>query len=248
MEAFQAAVDLGYGYLETDLHRTRDGVLVTFHDDTLDRTTDGTGPVADLTWEELSGRDAAYNFAPHENFPRRDQGVRVPSLEEVFDAFPGIRLVLDLKQSGFELDLAAFLRSRGLEDQAIVGSFSDRRLRRFRAASGGRVATSSGPSETAALYLASRLGRALPSRADALQIPEEFAFVKLSDRKLIEAAEAAGRQVHVWTVNDPDHMVRLLDLGVHAIITDRPDILKSLLIERNQWTNRNGHRPPTTDH
>ncbi|MBT8215960.1 MAG: glycerophosphodiester phosphodiesterase [Acidimicrobiia bacterium] len=235
MEAFQAAVDLGYSYLETDLHRTRDGVLVTFHDDTLDRTTNQSGPVADRTWEELSACDAAHNFSPHEDYPRRGRGVRVPSLEEVFDAFPDIRLVLDLKQSGFEQDLADFLRRRGLEDQAIVGSFSDRRLRRFRAASGGRVATSSGPSETVALYLASRLGRPLPTRADALQIPEEFAFVKLSDRKLIEAAEAAGRQVHVWTVNDPDHMAQLLDVGVHALITDRPDILKSLLTERNQW-------------
>ena len=98
------------------------------------------------------------------------------------------------------------------------------------------MATSSGPAETLALWTAARLGRSLRTRADALQIPEEFAFVKLPDKKLVKAAEAGGRQVHVWTVNDPDHMTRLLDTGVHAIITDRPDILKQLMVSRGEWS------------
>lgn len=236
MEAFGAAVDMGYRYLETDLHRTSDGVLVTFHDDTVDRTTDGTGPVSAFTWEELSDLDAAFRFAPHEDFPRRRQGVRVPSLAEVFEAFPGVRLVLDLKQSGCEVDLAGFLSARGVEDRVIVGSFSDARLARFRKASQGRVATSSGPAETVAIWAASRFGRPLRLKADALQIPEDFAFRVLADRKLVEAAEAAGRQVHVWTVNDPEHMARFLDVGVHGIITDRPDSLKQLLESRGEWS------------
>ncbi|NNC93569.1 MAG: glycerophosphodiester phosphodiesterase, partial [Acidimicrobiia bacterium] len=94
MTAFQGAVDLGYQYLETDLHRTRDGVLVAFHDDTLDRTTDGTGRVAARSWEELSTLDAAFHFAPHQGYPLRGSGVRVPSLEEIFESFPAIRLIL----------------------------------------------------------------------------------------------------------------------------------------------------------
>ena len=235
MEAFQAAVDLGFRYLETDLHQTKDGVLVAFHDDTLDRTTDGLGPVSRLSWAELSEVDAAYHFAPHEDFPRRGQGVRIPALSEIFEAFPSIRLVLDLKEPGFEADLAQFLRERELEDQVIVGAFSDARLSRFRKASAGRVATSSGPAETVAIWTASRFGRPLRTRADALQIPEDFAFVVLADRKLVEAAEASGKQVHVWTVNDPDHMARFLDTGVHALITDRPDSLKQLLESRGEW-------------
>ncbi len=97
------------------------------------------------------------------------------------------------------------------------------------------MATSSGPAETMALWTAARFGRALRTRADALQVPEEFAFVAVADRKLVEAAEAGGRQVHVWTVNDPDHMGRLLDTGVHALITDRPDVLKQLMQERGEW-------------
>ncbi|MGI9647960.1 MAG: glycerophosphodiester phosphodiesterase [Acidimicrobiia bacterium] len=235
MEAFQAAVDLGYRYLETDLHQTSDGTLVAFHDDSLDRTTDGSGQVSVRTWAELAELDAGYRFAAHEGYPRRGKGVRIPRLEEVFDAFPSIRLILDLKEAGFEADLAEFLRSRGLEDQVIVGAFSDSRLGRFRKASGGRVATSSGPAETLALWTAARFRRSLRLKADALQIPEEFAFIDLPDRKLVEASEAGGRQVHVWTVNDPDHMTRLLDTGVHALITDRPDVLKQLLIARGEW-------------
>lgn len=236
MEAFQNAVDLGYRYLETDLHRTSDGVLVTFHDTTLDRTTDGTGPIAARSWEELTRLDAAFQFAPHEDYPRRGQGVRIPALAEVVEAFPDVKLVLDLKQRGFEHDLAQFLVEHRLEDQVIVGSFSDARLVRFRRASAGRVATSSGPAETMAIWTASRLGRPLRTRADALQIPEEFAFTVLADRKLVDAVEAAGKQVHVWTVNDPDHMARFLDTGVHAIITDRPDSLKQLLVSRGEWS------------
>ena len=97
------------------------------------------------------------------------------------------------------------------------------------------MATSSGPAETLAIWTASRFGRPLRTKADALQVPEDFAFVALADRKLVDAAEAAGKQVHVWTVNDPDHMARFLDTGVHALITDRPDSLKQLLEARGEW-------------
>lgn len=235
MDAFQGAVDLGYRYLETDLHRTRDGVLVLFHDNAVDRTTDGSGPVSSKSWGELSELDAAYHFAPHQGFPRRGTGARIPSLDELWESFPTVRFVFDLKESGFEAELADFLHARGGEDRVIVGSFSDARLARFRKASRGRVATSSGPAETLALWTAARFGRTVPTRADVLQIPEDFAFVELPDRKLVEAAEQGGRQVHVWTVNDPDHMTRLLDRGIHAIITDRPDLLKQLMESRGQW-------------
>ncbi|MBT8194610.1 MAG: glycerophosphodiester phosphodiesterase, partial [Acidimicrobiia bacterium] len=167
MESFQGAVDLGYRYLETDLHRSIDGALMVFHDDTLDRTTNGSGAVSSRTAAELNQLDAAYHFAPHEGYPRRGTGVGIPTLDEVFDAFPSIRLVVDLKEPGFEADLAAFLRSRGLEYQVIVGAFCDARLARFRKASEGRVATSSGPAETLALWTAARFGRTLKTKADA---------------------------------------------------------------------------------
>lgn len=235
MEAFQGAVDLGYRYLETDLHATADGILVAFHDDALDRTTDGSGPVRAHTWTQLTGLDAAHNFAPHLDYPRRGNGIRIPTLEELLTAMPETRLVLDVKEAGFEMLLADFLRTHDAEERVIVGSFSDVRLRRFRQASSGRVATSAGPAETTAVWMAARLGRPLRTHADALQIPEEFAFVRLADRKLVDVLEASGRQVHVWTVNDPENMARFLDNGVHGIITDRPDLLKQLMEARGEW-------------
>lgn len=237
MTAFQGAVDLGYSYLETDLHITRDGVLVVFHDDTLDRTTDGTGQIGLMDWDDLVGLDAAFNFAPHIGFPRRGAGDRIPRLDELLDTYPDARFVLDLKQPGTEEPLAQLLEARSDQDRVIVGSFSGRRLRRFRHASGGRVATSTGPAETLRVWGAARAGRAaVPAvKADALQIPEDFAFIDLPDRKLVDAVHQQGLQVHVWTVNDPDNMVRLIDRGVDGIITDRPDLLKDLLIELDKW-------------
>ena len=236
MEAFQGAVDLGYRYLETDLHITADGVLVSFHDDSLERTTDGSGPIGSRTWDELRQLDAGYNFAPHQRFPRRDKGATVPRLDEVVTTFPEVRLTPDLKQAGLEETLAHFLRDEKLEDRVIVGSFSGRRLARFREASAGRVATSAGPAETLAIWTAARFGRRIRTKADALQVPDEVAFVNLPDRKLLQAAAGGGLQVHVWTVNDPAQMSQLLEIGVHAIITDRPDTLKQLLQARGEWS------------
>ena len=238
MYAFQGAVDLGYRYLETDLHVTSDGVVVVFHDDTLDRTTDGTGPIQERAWAEIAELDAGHNFAPQDGYPRRGAGDRIPRLDDLLSAFPDVRLVLDLKQGGTEKPLATLLTRMGAEERVIVGSFSDKRLRIFRHASGGRVATSSGPRETFRIWMAARLGRAAPlSHADALQIPEDFAFIDVPDQKLIEVAHAHGLQVHVWTVNDGANMDRLLDRGVDGIITDRPDTLKELMVRRGSWNN-----------
>jgi glycerophosphoryl diester phosphodiesterase len=234
--AFQGAVDMGYRYLETDLHVTSDGVLVAFHDDTLERTTDAAGPIQERTWDEIAHLDAGYNFAPQHGYPRRGRGDRIPRLDDLLATYPAIRLVLDLKQAGTAHPLARLLQERDDEDRVIVGSFSEKRLKAFRTASGRRVATSSGPRETMRIWLASRFGRGAPmTHADALQLPEDFAFVDLPDERLVETAHAHGLQVHVWTVNDGGQMDRLLDRGVDGIITDRADVLKELLIRRESW-------------
>ncbi len=232
MMAFQGAVDLGIRFLETDVHRTADGVLVCFHDDSLHRTTDGIGPVRDHMWSEIRDRDAGFWFAPHQGFPERGRRVTVPTLQEAMEAFPGVGFVLDLKETGFERELAGFLKKHGWQDRVIVGSFSDRRLRTFRKASDYQIATSAGPAESIAIFAASRRGRTLKTPARALQFPEEFMFRTLADRSLIEVSEAVDRQVHVWTVNDPSAMSAFLDTGVHGIITDRPDVLVDLIEAR----------------
>lgn len=232
MLAFEGAVGLGYRYLETDLHLSADGVLVTFHDDTLERTTNGSGPVSKHTLAELKALDAGYRFDPVHHFPHRGTGVNIPTFAEVVESFPEAVFTLDLKEPGLEQALADTIDNLGIDDRVIVGSFKDRRTRRFRKIVGEHVATSSATYETARLVLSSKAGRPVNIRADALQVPIRAKGITVVDRKLVEGAHALGKLVHVWTVNDPDEMAELLDLGVDGIITDRPDLLADLMNER----------------
>jgi glycerophosphoryl diester phosphodiesterase len=235
MEAFSGAVALGYRHLETDLHLTRDGTLVCFHDHTVDRTTDGSGQVSELTFDELGKLDAGYRHVGSEGPVFRGKGLRVPSLEEAVLTFPDVAFVVDLKTEHLVGPLKDLIDRLALHDRLIVGSFSDRRLDEFRAVAGSRVATSTGAAASRSWLLASRLGRGVRSDAAALQLPRRSRGVKVVDSRLIEAAHGLGLQVHVWTVNRPAEMVEMLDLGVDGIITDRPDLLKDLLIERGSW-------------
>jgi glycerophosphoryl diester phosphodiesterase len=234
MVAFEWVMGLGLRYLETDVHATRDGKVVTFHDDDLEGLTDGRGKVWQHDWADLAGLDAAFCFEPAHGYPRRGTGVRIPLLEEVLAAFPQCLLNLDLKQPGMEDLLAAELVRLGAEDRVLVGSFHDNRLARFRRASGGRVATSAGPSEVLAALAAVRLGRRLRGAADAYQVPERSGPIKVVSRRFLDAAHAAGKQVHVWVVNDTAAMDRLLDLGADGIVSDRADLLVEVVARRQR--------------
>ena len=236
MEAFAGAVGLGYRHLETDLRVTGDGVLVCLHDPTVDRTTDGTGPVTELSFDELSSLDAGYRHVGVEGRTFRDRGIRVPTLEEAVLAYPEVSLVVDLKTENLVKPLHDLIERLGLHDRLIVGSFSDRRLQEFRDASAGRVATSTGATLARSWLVASRVGRGVVGEASALQLPRHSRGLRVIDRKLIESAHAHGLQVHVWTVNKRSEMAELLDLGVDGIITDRPDVLKEVLEDRGQWS------------
>ena len=226
MTAFQGAVDLGYRYLESDLHVSRDGKVVMFHDDTLERLTDGSGRFWDRDWDELRRLDAGHRFEPGSGYPWRGRGLRMPLLEEAVTAFPGIAFNLDLKQPGIEAAVAAEIRRLGVEDLVMIGSFHDVRIRRFRDIAAGSVATSAGPGELGRAVAAARVGRPALGPADALQVPG-----RLATRRLIEAAHRAGKQVHAWTINEPEAMRRLLTRGVDGIMSDRPDLLRDVVAE-----------------
>lgn len=225
MAAFRHAVGLGYGYLETDVHVTSDGVLLAFHDDVLDRVTDKTGNIAETSYADvqaalIGGRE------------------RVPTLAELFEAFPGARFNIDIKSAGSVPVLADFISEHDAWDRVLVGSFSGRRLNRFRRLTEGRVATSAHPREVAAYVLSpsATLARLLtPGRPDALQIPHRQGRLTVASRGVIRRAHANGVHVHVWTIDERAEMIELLDRGVDGLITDRTDILSDVLRSRGQW-------------
>ncbi|GIU83450.1 MAG: glycerophosphoryl diester phosphodiesterase [Acidimicrobiales bacterium] len=227
MEAFARAVEMGYGYLETDVHPTRDGVLVAFHDPQLDRVTDLKGSVTDHTWEEIARA-------------RVRGGGSIPRLEDLLGEWPDVRLNVDCK-SDESVDLLLDLLDRwNAWDRVLAASFSHKRLLRLRSQAGSRLATSLSPREVAGLKAAAYGAPwRKPHRAVAAQVPERQGPITLVDEKFVETAHSFGVLVHVWTVDEPHQIEHLLDLGVDGIMTDRPSVLKEVLVGRGLW------RPPS---
>lgn len=230
-EAFQGAVDLGYQYIETDVRMTRDGVVVAFHDASLDRTTNGVGEVSSWDLADLQRLDAAWWFDEGNGYPLRGTGVTVRPLGEVFDLWPDVRFNVDLKGAGMEWAVADVIKRHGREESTLVGSFFDRRIAKFRRITQGDVAVSAGPAAVLAMVAASRSRRTVRRSVAAYQLPFDYRSVPI-DRKLIDAIHNADAHVHTWTVNESADMHRLLGLGVDGIVTDRPDILNEVLRER----------------
>lgn len=224
MVAFGSSLEAGADHLETDLHLTADGQIVCFHDDTVDRTTNGTGPVRSYTLSELRRLDAGHRHRRDGEFPFRGRGLRVPTLGEVLATFPSIGIVVDLKEDGLEGPVCGLLGRLNAWHRVIVGGFSDVRLVRMRRESGGRALISAGPTSVRAWWLSSRVGLGGPPGFSALQIPPTSRGLRVADRRLVEVAHARGLAVHVWTVNQRADMERLWSMGVDAIITDRVDV------------------------
>lgn len=228
LRAFRTAVDLGYRYVETDVHATSDGQLVAFHDDRLERVTDGRGTLAELPWSVVRAA-------------RIDGREPIPLLSELLEELPGTCINIDIKAAGGVEPLWETIRAHRAQGRVCVASFSDRRLGAFRRLAGPSVATAAGPRETAALRFGPAqlsAGRHFPARV--LQIPVTHPLgpvsVRLVTRGLLDRAHSLGKQVHVWTIDDPVEMRRLLDLGVDGIVSDRIDVLRDVLVARGQWS------------
>ncbi|MGA8846885.1 MAG: glycerophosphodiester phosphodiesterase [Nocardioides sp.] len=223
--AFEHACALGYRYLETDVHVSLDGVLLAFHDDVLDRVTDATGTLAQLREAEIRGA-------------RIGGRESVPTLADVFDALPAdTHFNIDLKSMGSVPALADFIAARGVQDRVLVGSFSRRRMHEFRRITSAQVATSATPSEVAAFVGAPSLAatRRVSRAFDALQIPHRHRRLRVTTARLVRRAHAADKHVHVWTVDEAEEMRELLALGVDGLMTDRTDVLKTVLLEDGRW-------------
>ena len=218
MEAFAHARALGCSHLETDVHATRDGVLVAFHDARLDRLTDGTGAIAERDWADLAGVRIAGRAA-------------IPRLEEVLSTWPDARVNIDTKSERAAALLPTVLTRLGAVERVCVGSFSDARIASVRRALGPSLCTSMGPRAVARLFFGRYgLPQGRPAAA-CVQIPEYWHGIRLAAPGLVARAHDLGLQVHVWTINEPEAMRRLLDIGVDGIVTDRIDVLRKILAE-----------------
>lgn len=226
--AFQAALDLGYQYVETDLNTTADGVAVVFHDSTLDRTTDRAGVISELPYAEvekarIGGREPIATF------------------REFVAALPTARFNIDVKDDGSVAQLVQVIEEAGLHDRVCVASFSERRRRKVLAGLSRPVASSPGKSLLVAYFffspwLPAFLTRALMRGVGVLQVPRRHNRQVLVTEKSVAKAHSLGLKVHVWTIDHPAEMHELFEMGVDGIMTDRADLLAGVMHERGYWT------------
>lgn len=228
LAAFRRAVDIGYRYVETDVRVTSDGVALAFHDASLDRVTDMTGLVSASRWSSV-------------RHARIGGTEPIPLLADLLDSWPELMVNIDVKSDAGVAPTVQVIRRTNAGARVCVGAFSDRRIARLRASLPPEVCTSIGPAAAVRLRVASRRGLgAFGGRGDGrcAQLPARIGRRRLIDARLVNAAHELGLKVHAWTVNEPTEMVRLLNLGVDGIISDRCDELRDILIGRDQWPTR----------
>lgn len=231
MAAFQDAVDLGFVYLETDVHLTADGVVVAFHDDDLSRTCGVNARIEDLTWSQLQNIRVGGHHA-------------VPLLEDILGTWPSARINIDCKSDSVVEPLVGLLRRCDALARVCVGSFSDRRLNQVRSSLGDDVCTSLGPRGVARLLAASNAHEKIASglKAQVAQVPVKQGPLPLVTRRFVDTAHSLGLMVHVWTIDDPQEIARLVDLGVDGVMSDDIRALRDVLDARDMWPAR-----PETD-
>lgn len=229
LAAFSRAREEGYAYVETDVHATRDGVLVVHHDATLRRVAGHPGVLGAMDWTELA--------------PVRVRGrEKLPRLEEALEALPDMRFNVDLKSPGTVRPMLELLERDDVAERVAVASTDEGRLRAVRRRFGDRVVT--GVSARSALSLRARsvlpgpLARRVPVGGDLAQLPVRFGGLPVVDAATVHAAHGVGLEVHVWTIDRASDMHRLLDLGVDGLMTDRPDLLRDVLAMRGTWEGR----------
>ncbi|MEI2777664.1 MAG: glycerophosphodiester phosphodiesterase [Tetrasphaera sp.] len=223
--AFRKAVDMGYRYIETDVRATSDGELVTFHDDRLERVTDGRGLLREHTYEQIQRARTVADDT-------------IPLLDDVLEEFPDTRFNIDCKSDLAIEPLVTVIRRHRAIPRVCIAAFSGKRLAAIRKELGPTLATATGAPGVAGLRLAPlTLSRLLRSAAPVLQIPVQHdvrgATITLVTPRLVRRAHALGKQVFAWTIDDPAEMGRLLDIGVDGIISDRIDVLRDVFAARN---------------
>lgn len=237
MYAFEKAVEIGADVLEMDAHITKDGHVVLMHDETVDDTTDGTGLIEEMTLEELKLLDAAYDWSNDggQTFPYRGQGIQVPALDELFEKFPQMRYVIEIKLTKNPIDkpMCDLIRKYKMQDKVLIASFHDDAMAMFRETC-PEVATSASRTEVRNYVL---LGKAFlwgfyVPKFQSVQPPfdpKDSLNIPIMTRRFISESHAKNIRVEPWTVDDPDLMKQYIEWGVDGIITDRPDLMVELL-------------------
>jgi glycerophosphoryl diester phosphodiesterase len=230
----EGASELGVDMLELDVHMSQDGHIVVMHDDTVDRTTNGSGKISELTLKEIKSLEVGGNWTQDDGvtYPYRGQGLRVPTLAEVFYLFPDVPMNIEIKQAEPSMvrPLCDMIRRFNMSEKVLVPSFSDEAVAEFRAICPD-VATAGSSSEVRNFVLLNFafLSNLLSPAYQAFQVPEKSAGIPVVIPRFVKSAHDRNLQVHVWTVNDPADMQRFIDMDVDGIMTDRPDLLLELL-------------------
>lgn len=224
LRAFADAVSLGFQYLETDVHATSDGIIVAFHDNDLERTCGEKRAIATSTWDELKSA-------------RIDGTDPIPLLDDLLDEFPNARFNIDCKADSALEPLIQKLQDRDCLERVCIGSFSDKRLDRIREVFGSTVCTSMGPKEVAKLV--ARVDTFVPIKptehALMAQVPVRQGPIPVTTKRFVNVAHELGLQVHVWTIDDPIEIARLLDLGVDGVMSDDTRALRDVFAARGHW-------------
>ncbi len=232
--AMEQATELGVDVLEMDIHATSDGVLVLRHDETVDATTDGTGLIREMSFDELSQLDAAYSWTPNEgvDYPYRGQDIGIPSLEELFTALPTMRMDIEIKQlePSIAEPLCDLIQAHNMEAKVLVASFHPQSILEFRKACPD-VATSAVEPEVRYFYVLNTilLGNIYQPRMEAFQVPEYSGDIQVVRSRFVDGAHKHNVAVYVWTINELFDMEYFIGLDVDGIITDRPDLLLETL-------------------
>jgi glycerophosphoryl diester phosphodiesterase len=233
--AFRRAVeDWAADAIELDVHASADGHCVVIHDPTVDRTTDGTGRVAEMTLEALRRLDAGYRFTPDggRTFPFRGQGLRIPTIDEVLaEVPPEVTLIVEVKAGAAQAPLFEAIRRAGAEQRVIAAGMRDADRDLFDRY-GGPISASVEQLRRFVILHRLRLWRLWRPPVDVIQMPEHWNGRRVLTPGLIEALHSWGLPVQVWTVDEVSDMERLLEWGVDGIMTDRPDRLAAVLAER----------------
>lgn len=233
LKAFDNATSLSPDIvLEFDIHLTADDKLVVFHDETLDRTTNGTGQLKKKTLEELKSLDAAYNFKNNAGeFSMRSKGVQIPTLEEVLQKYPNTRMIIEVKPNSIDASeaLYAMLQKYQRIDRTLMSSEHSPVIK-FIKRKDANIYTAAGKDEILRSVMLENLflEKLDPMNADAYCIPEKHDGITVLTKRLLAELSRRGKKAFIWTINNPDDMKRLKDLGVDGIITDHPKALLSI--------------------